>query len=549
MDVSFSGDLALLIPIERAASYGSFAAYLWDAKKQEFVREPSFQNIPNPAIDTAKKRIFSKRSGDQKTLYTMYSFDDGEFVRTNMLFWQPADLETDDMPNAENLSHLIELNETADDPSEMTVQDFYAARPNPDDPYSIDEEDTRIKPYFASGSFWDLESEKWRCTFLTELSSSFQTAVVSSEREEVSSTNSANDTDIATGTYLKPVSGKSDAYNQAVKAFDEFLLGKRATETSYGDEYFVKVYHPLDEDSRSEDIDTFALMDITGDGIPELHTRSSAYYNIYSYQNNEIKSVFDTNTLHGPVYLLENGMMFTTHATTGTIYTFTTFAADGTNTDLWFLDTDGHDGSYQFDGKFVTKTEWDELTKDYFALAEKPAAMEWYDYISVTLLDVLQNKKKFLHEDGSEIFLWNYKAPNEKDQPMPTIESYAFMDLDFGDSLELVIKCKSPKKYDVYIVLWYDAESETVHGCDFFSDGISLEVKANGTCRLIWGDYAERLFKMELLDSGSLQDVFASHHGDSYNLSGISVTKQIFDEYIACWEQQDDPLWATDYLS
>ncbi len=435
------------------------------------------------------------------------------------------------------------------------------------------------------------------------ISISSKATAVSSEQEAVPSVGSAN------ATFLKTVPGKSDAYNEAVEAFDEFLLGKKATTTSYGDEYFVKVYHPLDEDSRSEDIDTFALMDVTGDGIPELHTRSSAYYSIYSYQNNEINGVFDTNTLHGPVYLLENGMMFTTHATTGTIYTFTTFAADGTNTDLWFLDDQKNDqivciygsgtnymngniymledgsmfsyrsttgtfytfttfaadgsttelsfscyepnDSYEFDGEYMTKEEWDALTKDYFAASEKPASMEWYNYSSVALLDVMNSEKPFIAQNGSEILLRNYRVSNGEQTSALKIKAYAFMGLSLNSPGDLMLKCSTDiAEHDVYMLLRLDTDDKKVYRYPL-NVTAKMEIKANGTLMKITDESWKEIFELALAKNSKTALAFvpiASQVGDFYQISDVPVTKNLIDTYFSKWQEKSDVEWLTDYL-
>ena len=159
-DVTFSGDLALVIPLERSAHAVTFAAYVWDAGQKQFVEVPSFQNIRNPAIDPDTARILSHNSAGQITSYTIYAFDGQQFAPTNSLTWQPADIESDPISNAENLVHVVERKGTE------TVQDFLVPS---EGSYDIDQNDLRIKPYYVSGSFWDLNSSKWQSTFSNEV--------------------------------------------------------------------------------------------------------------------------------------------------------------------------------------------------------------------------------------------------------------------------------------------------------------------------------------------------------------------------------------------
>lgn len=164
-DVTFDGNLDLLIPLERSAHYITFDAFIWDKTNKKFVEAPSFQNIWNPSIDTAGKQILAKDSSDRMTSYAMIAYEDDRFVTTNSLSWKPADLEPNPVSNAANLAHFIETKGEAG--HETTINDFYVPMVNGD----IDRNDPKLKPYFAPGSFWDLGNQKWKSTFLNELKS------------------------------------------------------------------------------------------------------------------------------------------------------------------------------------------------------------------------------------------------------------------------------------------------------------------------------------------------------------------------------------------
>lgn len=163
IDVTFSGNLALIIPIERAAHYVTFNAYIWDFVKKQFIETPSFQNIHNPSINSDNKRILSNDSSNQITSYVMFSFDKNRFISTNSIYWEPAYIESDGVSYADNLLHFVEK-KGAD--SYTIVNDFYVPGYNS---YDIDTNDTCAKSYFVSGSFWDLSSHKWQCTFYGEV--------------------------------------------------------------------------------------------------------------------------------------------------------------------------------------------------------------------------------------------------------------------------------------------------------------------------------------------------------------------------------------------
>ena len=155
-DVTFQGNLALLIPLTNFSSYVTFNAYQWDTQTKQFAEMPSFQKIQNPCISTENKQILSSFSGNQITSYGVYTFQNHQFTQTNTLSWQPADLEVSQVSDAGDRMHLIEKKD------DTIVKDVYVRRT---DFYTIDAENPLTRAYFESGSFWDLNSSKWQCKF------------------------------------------------------------------------------------------------------------------------------------------------------------------------------------------------------------------------------------------------------------------------------------------------------------------------------------------------------------------------------------------------
>ena len=154
-DVTFRDEQALILPVERSASSTVFLAYLWDEEQMQFLEEPSFKNIKNPSIDFNGKRILSKTSGDKITTYSMYSFENGQFVLTNSLYWEPADLGAGAAPDVSGQMHVVE--------TEGETVKKEAVVPAVDD-YTVDHDAPQVSGYFATGSFWDLDGEKWTNT-------------------------------------------------------------------------------------------------------------------------------------------------------------------------------------------------------------------------------------------------------------------------------------------------------------------------------------------------------------------------------------------------
>lgn len=163
VDITFSGNLAILIPLENSANYVRFVAYAWDSKKNMFTEIPSFSEILNPSINADDKLIYATRTASQITSYSMIEFKDNEFLLTRSLCWWPAIFDGDDVSNAEQLMHC---EETSGPDAKKIINDFYVPW---DGCYDIDINDEQMKPYFEEGSLWDLNSSKWDCEFYNEL--------------------------------------------------------------------------------------------------------------------------------------------------------------------------------------------------------------------------------------------------------------------------------------------------------------------------------------------------------------------------------------------
>ena len=129
----------------------------------------------------------------------------------------------------------------------------------------------------------------------------------------------------------------------------------------------------------------YALHDVTGDGVPELHLWFQGY-RILMYQDGKLVTIYvaPTNGWHGPISILENNAMFVGHASTEWTYTYTTFNSDGSKNEIVFVlgeySQDETLNIYEFEGTKVTKQEFDELTKEYFAAAEKEAKLDWIEW-------------------------------------------------------------------------------------------------------------------------------------------------------------------------
>ena len=166
IDVTFDGNIDILIPFERSARSITVNAYVWNEGTKKFVESPSFREIANPAIDGGSEQILSVCSMLMGSMsYSMYSYTDDRFVRTNAFDWH----NSGDPHFLENEAITVRCEEHSGDfnlGNVTNVNEFYTTMHVYD---GLDKSGAQIKPYFEAGSFWDLDNPKWACLFFSEL--------------------------------------------------------------------------------------------------------------------------------------------------------------------------------------------------------------------------------------------------------------------------------------------------------------------------------------------------------------------------------------------
>ncbi len=150
VDVNFDGSADLIIPCQRTAGAAYFFAYVYNPSEDKFVYAPTFENLPNFSIDGGAARILSHQSSDKVTSYSMSRYDTSkqDFVCENSLYWEAAD--------GDYINHFVEESIRGG-----RQEKVYEISVRSQDCYSLNTADPRVKPYFAAGSFWNLNGKKW----------------------------------------------------------------------------------------------------------------------------------------------------------------------------------------------------------------------------------------------------------------------------------------------------------------------------------------------------------------------------------------------------
>lgn len=155
IDVNFDGFIDLLIPHEHPASAVYFQAYIWKPADQSFIYAPGFENIENFVLDNDNKIILSHRTASRITTYAVHSYNEnvGDFTLQKLVCWRPSDKD--------NFMHFTE--EEYNTNLESTIINDCLVETI--DQIWINENDPKVTEYFIPGSFWDLNSAKWKNYF------------------------------------------------------------------------------------------------------------------------------------------------------------------------------------------------------------------------------------------------------------------------------------------------------------------------------------------------------------------------------------------------
>lgn len=188
---------------------------------------------------------------------------------------------------------------------------------------------------------------------------------------------------------------KQKKVDQAVKMYQEFIEGER---TASG--WDIMEFSSSKEDSEWPlDIDmTYAMVDVTGDGIPELHIYGArCEYVIFSVKDGEMYQLGYFQCYMREYTLLENGAFLFKEDDRfdyGVHYEYFELDASGKpvnevyfswvsrDTDYW---TYQEKDRYEFDGQICTYEEWYALTRKYLRTTvtgdeEVRNAVEWTRY-------------------------------------------------------------------------------------------------------------------------------------------------------------------------
>jgi len=156
-DVNFDGQRDILVLQGQFGNQGAatFACFIYD--NGVYKLNESFSEIPNPAIDNKNSRILSTwRNWAASHSWAMFSYIDGEFIRTNMLTTSPEEWG---IRGEGELNYPIYV-------WRYEVEFMYNGNIETEIYFTSDFTDDELFYYFFDeNSFWGLSSDRWRTLF------------------------------------------------------------------------------------------------------------------------------------------------------------------------------------------------------------------------------------------------------------------------------------------------------------------------------------------------------------------------------------------------
>lgn len=183
---------------------------------------------------------------------------------------------------------------------------------------------------------------------------------------------------------------KNADMKNALEMYEEFLRGERDISSTYcidyGNRIETKTHEISIKNVDSYATESYALFDMNGDGIPELHLRTNGPYTIITYRNNELVVWSSWWRYAMP---LNNGTILNAVEGSGPphisyAYIVNDFYGNEVlriSFDKGDIDYDGdydENDDYIFENVKVSKDYWDKLTEKYLSIGSDK--IEWFSY-------------------------------------------------------------------------------------------------------------------------------------------------------------------------
>ncbi len=154
------------------------------------------------------------------------------------------------------------------------------------------------------------------------------------------------------------------------------------------------------------------------------------------------------------------------------------------------------------------------------------------------LLNVMNNKQKFIDEDNNEVYFKDFKIVENQ---TAKVDKYAFVDMDKDGTEELVIYTTSD--YGAYVILHY--ENNKVYG---YMIGVrSLEnLKTDGSFMGSSGANSNEYSRMTFNKNSYSIKTEAVYDGTDkiYKINNEKVSEKEIKEYVENWNKKENVSWS-----
>ena len=254
-------------------------------------------------------------------------------------------------------------------------------------------------------------------------------------------------------------------YNPSMMAYNAFLKGQKVA-YEYGEIDTMFYVSDLYATVNDKGIKRYALADVTGDGVLELITEGYSM-SVFTYQSGRLLRLYET-AAGMERKILSNGYLWEQRLGGGNNYRYTKFFEIGTTRTVEFGDPgyDTDDKKYHVDGVWMNKADFDAKTSTYFANAESPALLLWYDYATkqptsqamVQYLSLLQNQ----YQNRSDAYYALHDTDGDGEQELL---------VKVGDTIVIGLPNSNSILSDAEDIDWVSFKKEPVYLVDMTFDG------------------------------------------------------------------------------
>ena len=175
---------------------------------------------------------------------------------------------------------------------------------------------------------------------------------------------------------------ESDELSERLKQYKAFLQEEISSETKSDGSLFLRDFCNIAVPEKAGAEISYALFDMTGDGLPELHVLTDISYSVHTIQDNQLVTWYEGDRHCRP---LNNGVILEKIESTGIHYGYYFLDDKGEmylcvgfscppkgakkGIDKYYFGTGGADAPDDYDDIEVSKKKWKELTKPFLAMS------------------------------------------------------------------------------------------------------------------------------------------------------------------------------------